>query len=68
MGEEPSRIAVGNHAGRRSLPTLAALAKRAHRPWPTLIGAPMSLSAVGIILVFLVVFGILNRIEFGRFD
>jgi len=28
----------------------------------------MSLSAVGIILLFLVGFGILNRIEFGRFD
>jgi len=28
----------------------------------------MSLPAVGIILLFLVVFGVLNRIEFGRFD
>jgi len=28
----------------------------------------MSLPAVGIILLFVVVFGILNRIEFGRFD
>ncbi len=32
------------------------------------IGALMSLSAVGIILLFLIGFGILNRIEFGRFD
>jgi len=28
----------------------------------------MSLPAVGIILLFLVVLGIINRIEFGRFD
>jgi hypothetical protein len=44
------------------------LVKGAHRPWPTTIGALMTLSAVGIILVFLVAFGILNRIDFGRFD
>jgi len=28
----------------------------------------MSLPAVGMILLFLVALGILNRIEFGRFD
>jgi hypothetical protein len=32
------------------------------------IGTLMSLSAAGIILLFLVGFGILNRYEFGRFD
>jgi hypothetical protein len=33
-----------------------------------MIGAFMSLSAVGIIVLFLVGLGILNRVEFGRFD
>jgi hypothetical protein len=33
-----------------------------------MIGATMSLSAVGLILLFLVGLGVLNRIEFGRFD
>jgi hypothetical protein len=44
------------------------LAKGAHRLGPQFNGAPMSLSAVGIILLFLVGLGVLNRIEFGRFD
>lgn len=37
-------------------------------PWPAMIGAPMSLPAAGIILLFLIIFGVLNRFEFGRFD
>jgi hypothetical protein len=46
----------------------APLAKPAHRPGLQKLGALMSLPAVGIILLFLVAFGILNRYEFGRFD
>jgi hypothetical protein len=46
----------------------SAVAKPAHRPWSADIGALMTLPAVGMILLFLVAFGILNRIEFGRFD
>jgi hypothetical protein len=39
-----------------------------NRRLDTLIGVLMSLPAVGIILLFLVGFGVLNRYEFGRFD
>lgn len=55
-------------AGGRGLQWRNAVAKGTHRPWPAINGATMSLPAAGIILLFLVVFGVLNRIEFGRFD
>jgi hypothetical protein len=42
----------------------AGAAGKAGRPFPE----RASMFAIGAILVFLIVFAVLNRIEFGRFD
>ena len=52
-------------AGLRSRPALAKAALRTSRD---AVLEPRVMEAIGVILLFVAAFAVLNRIEFGRFD